>query len=187
MIPDDCVLLITGSRHLARPWGCGRLGHVRPGLVVHGDAQGAERGAAAFFGKVAPVEVASVVWHGAAQAAEHANNGETLARAQVRAQEMGVPLHALALWDGGSAETNNMIGRLKRANVPTLILRQLAPDVDKWSEDLREELDEVAGRWLADRVGVGETPTKEQISKADLHAEGVVRAAFAWRSIAPAS
>jgi hypothetical protein len=155
---------------------------------VHGDAQGAERGAAAFFGKVAPVEVATVVWFGATQAAaEHANNGETLAHAQVRAQEMGAPLYALALWDGGSAETNNMIGRLRRANVPTLILRQLAPEVSGWSDDLREELDEVAGRWLADRVEVGETPTKEQTAKADLHAEGVVRAAFAWRKVSPAS
>jgi hypothetical protein len=150
---------------------------------VHGDAQGAERGAAAFFGKVAPVEVATVVWHGADQAVDRANNGETLAHAQVRAQEMGVPLFALALWDGGSPETNNMVGRLRRANVPTLILRQLAPDVREWSDDLREEADEVAGRWLADRVEAGKAATKEQIGHADAHAEGVVRVAFAWRGV----
>lgn len=98
-----------------------------------------------------------------------------------------MPLFALVLWDGGSAETNNMVGRLRRANVPTLILRQLAPDVEAWSEDLREELDETAGRWLADRVEMGKGATKEQIAQADRHAEGVVRAAFAWRNIAPAS
>lgn len=155
--------------------------------MVHGDAPGAERGAAAFFGKVVPVEVATVVWFGAAQAAEHANNGETLAHAQVRAQEMGVPLVALALWDLASPETNNMIGRLRRAGVPVLVLRQLAPEVSQWSEDLREEVDEVAGRWLADRVEAGKAATNEQISKADLHAEGVVRAAFAWRKVSPAS
>ena len=80
-----------------------------------------------------------------------------------------------------------MLSRLKRAGVPVLILHQLAPDVEAWSEDLREEVDEVAGRWLADRVGVGKAATKEQISKADLHAEGVVRAAFAWRKVSPAS
>ena len=82
-----------------------------------------------------------------------------------------------------------MTGRIKRAGVPLTVLRQLAPDIDKWGEDLREEVDEVAGRWLADRVEVGKAATKEQIAKADLHAEGVVRAAFAWRAvnITPAS
>ena len=188
VIPDGCVLLITGSRHLARPWGCGRLAGLRPALVIHGGAQGAEAVAAAFFAKSGvPVEVSTLMWFEAEAPPAHADNGGTLAHAQVRAQEMGVALHALALWDGGSAETNNMIGRLRRANVPALILRQLAPSVESWSEDLREEIDEVAGRWLADRVEVGKAATKEQTTHADLHAEGVVRAAFAWRNVSPAS
>jgi len=71
--------------------------------------------------------------------------------------------------------------------VPVLVLRQLAPEVSGWSEDLREELDETAGRWLADRVEMGKGATKEQIAQADRHAEGVVRAAFAWRKVSPAS
>ena len=75
MIPNGCVLLLTGSRHLTRPWGCGRLSDLRPALVVHGDAQGAERGAATFFGKVTPVGVGAGGWVGGAQAGEDANNG----------------------------------------------------------------------------------------------------------------
>ncbi len=185
-IPDGCVLLITGSRHLARPWGCGRLSHVRPSLVIHGGARGADRLAGDFFGKVAPVEVVEADWS-TGKGAGIERNGVMLERAQERARELGVPLHALALWDGASTGTANMLSRLKRAGVPVLILRQLPAAVGEWSEDLREELDEVAGRWLADRVGIGEAPTKEQIAKADGHAEGVVRAAFAWRKVAPAS
>ena len=188
MIPDGCVLLITGSRHLARPWGCGRLSHVRPSLVIHGGARGADTVGGEFFGRAAPVEVVEPDWS-TGDGAGIVRNGVMLERAQERARELGAPLHALALWDGASTGTANMTGRIKRAGVPLTVLRQLAPDVDKWSEDLREEVDEVAGRWLADRVGVGETPTKDQIAKADLHAEGVVRAAFAWRAVnvAPAS
>ena len=188
MIPDGCVLLITGSRHLTRPWGCGRLSHLRPALVIHGGARGADRLAGDFFGKVAPVEVVEADWS-TGKGAGIERNGVMLERARERARDLGVALHALALWDGASTGTANMLSRLRRAEVPVLVLRQLAPDVDKWSEDLREEVDEVAGRWLADRVEVGKAATKEQISKADLHAEGVVRAAFAWRAvnIAPAS
>ena len=186
MIPDGCVLLITGSRHLTRPWGCGRLADLRPALVIHGGARGADRLAGDFFGKVAPVEVVEADWS-TGKGAGIERNGVMLERAQERARDLGVALHALALWDGASTGTANMLSRLRRAGVPVLILHQLAPDVEAWSEDLREELDETAGRWLADRVGVGKAATKEQISKADLHVEGVVRAAFAWRSIAPAS
>lgn len=186
MIPDGCVLLITGSRHLARPWGCGRLSHVRPALVIHGGARGADRLAGGFFGNVAPVEVVEADWS-TGKGAGIERNGAMLERAQERARDLGVGLFAIALWDGASAGTANMLSRLKRAGVPVLVLRQLAPDVEAWSEDLREELDEVAGRWLADRVGVGKAATKEQISKADLHAEGVVRATFAWHKVSPAS
>ena len=186
MIPDGCVLLITGSRHLTRPWGCGRLAGLRPALVIHGGARGADRLAGDFFGKVAPVEVVAADWS-RGKGAGIERNGVMLERAQERARDLGVALFALALWDGVSTGTANMLSRLRRAEVPVLVLRQLATEVSQWSEDLREEVDEVAGRWLADRVGVGETPTKEQTAKADLHAEGVVRAAFAWRSIAPAS
>ncbi len=186
MIPDGCVLLITGSRHLARPWGCGRLSHVRPALVIHGGARGADRLAGDFFGKVAPVEVVEPDWS-TGDGAGIVRNGVMLERAQERARDLGVALHALALWDGASPGTANMIGRIRRAGVPLTVLRQLPPSVDKWGEDLREELDEVAGRWLADRVEVGKAATKEQISKADLHAEGVVRATFAWHKVSPAS
>jgi len=182
LIPDGCVLLITGSRHLTRPWGCGRLSHVRPALVIHGGARGADRLAGGFFGKVAPVEVVEPDWS-TGDGAGIVRNGVMLERAQERARDLGVALHALALWDGASPGTANMIGRIKRAGVPLTVLRQLPPSVDKWGEDLREELDEVAGRWLADRVEVGQAATKEQISKADLHAEGVVRATFAWRAV----
>jgi len=180
LIPDGCVLLITGSRHLTRPWGCGRLSHVKPALVIHGGARGADRLAGDFFGKVAPVEVVEPDWS-TGDGAGIVRNGVMLERAQERARDLGVALHALALWDGASPGTANMIGRIKRAGAPLTVLRQLPPSVDKWGEDLREELDEVAGRWLADRVEVGQAATKEQIAKADLHAEGVVRAAFAWR------
>ena len=186
MIPDGCVLLITGSRHLARPWGCGRLSNLRPVLVIHGGARGADRLAGGFFGKVAPVEVVEPDWS-TGDGAGIVRNGVMLERAQERARDLGVALHALALWDGASTGTANMLARLRRAEVPVFILRQLAADVGDWSEDLREELDETAGRWLADRVEVGKAATKEQISKADLHAEGVVRAAFAWRKVSPAS
>ena len=180
MIPNGCVLLITGSRHLARPWGCGRLSHVRPSLVIHGGARGADAVAGELFGRVALVEVVAADWS-RGKAAGIERNGLMLERAQERARDLGVALHALALWDGASPGTANMLSRLKRADVPVLILRQLAADVGDWSEDLREEVDEVAGRWLADRVGIGEAATKGQIVQADRHAEGVVRAAFAWR------
>ena len=180
MIPNDCVLLITGSRHLTRPWGCGRLGHVRPKLVIHGGARGADTVGGEFFGRAAPVEVVAADWS-RGKAAGIERNGLMLERAQERAREIGVGLYALALWDGASPGTANMLARLKRAGVPVLILHQLAPDVEAWSEDLREEVDETAGRWLADRVEMGKGATKEQIAQADRHAEGVARAAFAWR------
>jgi hypothetical protein len=186
LIPDGCVLLLTGSRHLARPWGCGRLSHVRPRLVIHGGARGADRLAGGFFGKVAPVEVVEADWS-TGKGAGIERNGVMLERAQERARDLGVALHAIALWDGASTGTANMLSRLKRAGVPVLVLRQLPPEVSGWSDDLREEVDEVAGRWLADRVEAGKAATKEQIAKADLHAEGVVRAAFAWRKVSPAS
>ena len=180
MIPDGCVLLITGSRHLARPWGCGRLSHVRPALVVHGGARGADTVAGEFFGRVAPVEVVAADWS-RGRGAGIERNGLMLERAQERARDLGVGLYALALWDGVSTGTANMLSRLRRAEVPTTILRQLSAAVGEWSDDLREEVDETAGRWLADRLGVGEAATAEQIGRADAHAEGVVRAAFAWR------
>jgi hypothetical protein len=180
IISDGCVLLITGSRHLARPWGCGRLSNLRPALVIHGGARGADMVAGELFGRVAPVEVVAADWsRGTGAGIER--NGLMLERAQERAQELGVELHALALWDGVSPGTANMIGRLRRVGVPTLVLRQLPAEVSQWSEDLREELDETAGRWLADRVEAGKAATKEQIAQADRHAEGVVRAAFVWR------
>lgn len=138
--------------------------------------------AGAFFGRVAEVEVVAADWS-RGKGAGIERNGVMLERAQERARELGVPIHALALWDGVSTGTANMLSRLRRAGVPVLVLRQLAPEVSQWSEDLREEVDEVAGRWLADRVEAGKAATQEQIGKADAHAEGVVRAAFAWRGV----
>jgi hypothetical protein len=182
-IPDGCVLLLTGSRHITRPWGCGRLSNLRPALVVHGGAIGAETVAATFFAKSGtPVEISTLMWFEAEAPPAYADNGGTLAHAQVRAQEMEAPLFALALWDLATPETNNMVGRLNRAKIPTTVLRQLAPNIDDWSDDLREELYEVSGRYINDRIKSLSDPVTDDLKqRADLFAEGVIRSEFAWR------
>jgi len=180
-IPDGCVLLLTGTRKLTRPWGCGRLSNLKPILVIHGGANGADTVAGEFFGKVAPVEVIEPDWS-KGKGAGIIRNGVMLEHAQTRARELGATVYGLALWNGSSPGTQNMIGRLNRANIPHTILHQLPPSIDDWSEDLREELYSISGQYINDRIKSLIDPVTDDLKqKADSFAEGVIRSEYAWR------
>lgn len=180
-IPDGCVLLLTGTRKLTRPSGCGRLSNLRPALVIHGGANGADTVAGEFFGKVAPVEVIKPDWS-KGNGAGIIRNGVMLEHAQTRAQELGTTVYSLALWDGSSPGTQNMIGRLNRAGVPHTVLHQLPLNTDDWPIDLQEELYSISGQYINDRIkSLSDTITDKLKQSADSFAEGVIRSEYAWR------
>lgn len=192
------VVVVTGTRTIAKPWGLSELGAARPAMLFHGDAIGADRMVAQFFAKLggerllsqSPAEVRAYAltdkhWRDAPGQAGIIRNGVMLADAISVAQDQGLRVVGLVLWDGVSPGTANMRGRMMRAKVPMVELRQLPASTDAWLSDQRLELEERAGRHLdelaltlADLQG----PAGDGLRRrAWALGEASVRREYAWR------
>lgn len=192
------VVVVTGTRTLTKPWGLSELSAARPAYLFHGDAIGADRMVAKFFAGLGqegllnrgPMEVKAYAltaehWTAEPERAGVIRNGVMLADAIALGQEQHIPVVGLALWDGYSHGTLNMITRMKRLNVPIVLLRQLPADSALWLVDQRLELEERADRYLDEL-----TPTLSALrgpegallkSKAWALGEASVRREYAWR------
>jgi len=168
-IPNDCVLLVCSSEGLIKPWGCGRLSDLRPRLVV----TGAPTVASEFFGRHTPVEVAK---------SDPGDCVGLLTYAQTKAKALGVKVHCLILYDGFDPMTGVMICVCREREIPLTVLKQLPPKTEQWPVDLQEELYEVGGRYINDRIKSLSNPVTDDLKqRADSFAEGVIRSEFAWR------
>jgi hypothetical protein len=124
-------------------------------------------------------------WQDAPGQAGIIRNGVMLADAISVAQDQKLPVVGLVLWDGVSPGTANMRGRMIRAKVPMVQLRQLQASTDDWFSDQRLELEERADRHLdelaltlADLQG----PAGEALRRrAWALGEASVRREYAWR------
>ncbi len=164
-IPNDSVLLVCSSNGLLKPWGCGRLSDLRPRLVV----TGAPTVASEFFGRHTPVEVYTTRPGDCAGLLSHALT-------------KGASVHCLILDDGVDLFTQEMITLCLGNGVHLTVLKQLPPKTDDWTDDLREELYEVSGRYINDRIKSLSDPITDKLKQsADSFAEGVIRSEFAWR------
>jgi len=192
------VVVVTGTHTIAKPWGLSELGAARPAYLFHGDAVGADRMVAQFFAKLggerllsqSPAEVRAYAltdkhWRDAPGQAGMIRNGVMLADAISTAQDQKLPVVGLVRWDGVSPGTATMRGRMIRAKVPMVELRQLPASTDAWFSDQRLELEERADRHLdelaltlADLQG----PAGEALRRrAWALGEASVRREYAWR------
>jgi len=164
-IPNDCVLLVCSSKGLIKPWGCGRLSDLRPRLVV----TGAPTVASEFFGRHTPVEV-------------YMTRPGDCVGLLAHALTKGAPVCCLILDDGVDLFSQEMITLCLENGVHLTVLKQLPVKTDDWSDDLREELYDVSGRYLNDRIKFLSDPVTDDLKqRADSFAEGVIRSEFAWR------
>lgn len=190
------VVVVTGSRTITKPWGLNELSAARPAYLFHGDALGADRMVAQFFAKLGgerllnPMEIRPYTltpehWRAEPERAGTIRNGVMLADAVALAQDQRLPVVGLVLWDGTSHGTANMMGRMKRLNVPMVQLRQLPASTDAWLADQRLELEERADRCLDEMALTlsGLTGVEGQAMKGRAWAlgEASVRREYAWR------
>ena len=131
------ILIVTGSRTIAPDTARRALhDHIAaagwcPTIIVHGDARGADQGAAllgADLGaRVIALPVTPADWK-RDRLAGHARNGAMLRRALATAARDRLDLRLVAMWDGRSGGTANCVTQAVALGIRTVVINNQAKE-----------------------------------------------------------